>query len=79
MGDCRSRFPDPWSPAALAGTAPVARRSGCHTAHTFRWAVNHQLRDAVCDFAAEPWHASPWAAPEHGRVPGPRFRLPFTD
>jgi transposase len=62
VGDCRSRFPDPWSLTALAGVAPVTRRSGSHIAHHFRWAVNHQLRDAVCDFAADSRHASPWAA-----------------
>jgi transposase len=62
IGDCRSRFPDPWSLAALAGAAPVTRRSGSHISHTFRWAVNRQLRDAVCDFAADSRHASPWAA-----------------
>jgi transposase len=28
----------------------------------FRWAVNRQLRDAFCDFAADSRHASPWAA-----------------
>jgi transposase len=43
IGDCRSRFPDPWALAALAGTAPVTRRSGTHISHTFRWAVNRQL------------------------------------
>src|SRR6202043_201089 len=53
IGDCRSRFPDPWALAALAGTAPVTRRSGTHISHTFRWAVSRQLRDAVCDFAAD--------------------------
>jgi transposase len=62
IGDCRSRFPDPWALAALAGTAPVTRRSGTHISHTFRWAVSRQLRDAVCDFAADSRHASPWAA-----------------
>lgn len=62
IGDCRPRFPDPWSLAALAGVAPVTRRSGSHIAHTFRWAVSHQLRGAVCDFAADSRHASPWAA-----------------
>jgi transposase len=62
IGDCRSRFPDPWALAALAGTAPVTRRSGTHISHTFRWAVNRQLRDAVCDFAADSRHASCWAA-----------------
>ena len=62
IGDCRSRFPDPWSLAALAGVAPVTRRSGSHIAHTFRWAVSRQLRGAVCDFAADSRHDSPWAA-----------------
>jgi transposase len=66
IGDCRSRFPDPWSLAALAGTAPVTRRSGSHIAHHFRWAVNQQLRDAVCDFAADSRHDSPWAAALYG-------------
>jgi transposase len=61
IGDCRSRFPDPWPLAALAGAAPVTRRSGSHITHTFRWAVSRQLRDAVCDFAAGSRHASPWA------------------
>ena len=62
IGDCRSRFPDPESLAGLAGVAPVTRRSGTRTAHHFRWAVNRQLRGAVCDFAADSRHASPWAA-----------------
>jgi transposase len=62
IGDCRPRFPDPWSLAALAGVVPVTRRSGTHIAHTFRWAVSRQLRDAVCDFAADSRHASAWAA-----------------
>ena len=62
IGDCRSRFPDPESLAGLAGVAPVTRQSGKHTSIGFRWAVNRQLRDAVCDFAADSRHASPWAA-----------------
>ena len=62
IGDCRSRFPDPESLAGLAGVAPVTRQSGNRTAHHFRWAVNRQLRDAICDFAADSRHASPWAA-----------------
>ena len=61
-GDCRARFPDPGSLAGLAGVAPVTRQSGKHTSTGFRWAVNRQLRDAVCDFAADSRHASPWAA-----------------
>ena len=61
-GDCRARFPDPESLAGLAGVAPVTRQSGKHISVGFRWAVNRQLRDAVCDFAADSRHASPWAA-----------------
>ena len=62
IGDCRSRFPDPESLAGLAGVAPVTRQSGKHSSTGFRWAVNRQLRDAVCDFAGGSRHASPWAA-----------------
>jgi transposase len=62
IGDCRSRFPDPQSLAALAGVAPVTRQSGTHLSHVFRWAVSRQLRDAVCDFANDSRHASAWAA-----------------
>ena len=62
IGDCRSRFPDPGALASLAGVVPVTRQSGTHTSRTFRWAVSSQLRDAVCDFAGDSRHASPWAA-----------------
>jgi len=62
IGDCRARFPDPQALAALAGVAPVTRQSGTHLSHAFRWAVNRQLRDAVCDFANDSRHASAWAA-----------------
>jgi transposase len=62
IGDCRARFPDPESLAALAGAAPVTRQSGKHISVGFRRAVSRQLRDAVCDFAGDSRHASPWAA-----------------
>ena len=62
IGDCRARFPDPQALAALAGVAPVTRQSGTHISHAFRWAVSRQLRDAVCDFAADSRPASAWAA-----------------
>ncbi|MFY9652951.1 MAG: IS110 family transposase, partial [Trebonia sp.] len=29
---------------------------------TFRWGADKQLRDALCDFAADSRRASPWAA-----------------
>ena len=60
-GDCRARYPDPLSLAAIAGVAPITRRSGTWNSHHFRWNVNRQLRDAWCDFADGSRHASPWA------------------
>ena len=62
IGDCRARFPDPASLACLAGVAPSTRQSGKHKTVAFRWAVNKQLRDAICDFAADSRRANPWAA-----------------
>jgi transposase len=62
IGDCRARFPDPAALACLAGVAPSTRQSGKHKAVSFRWAVNKQLRDAICDFAADSRRANPWAA-----------------
>uniref|UniRef100_UPI001C5E329F IS110 family transposase n=1 Tax=Pseudonocardia nigra TaxID=1921578 RepID=UPI001C5E329F len=62
IGDCRARFPDPEALICLAGVAPSTRQSGKHEIVTFRWAVNKQLRDAVCDFAADSRRANPWAA-----------------
>jgi transposase len=53
IGNCRARFPDPESLIRLAGAAPSTRRSGKHDAVTFRWAVNRELRNAVCDIAAD--------------------------
>jgi transposase len=62
IGDCRARFPDPASLTCLAGVAPSTRQSGKHKTVTFRWAADKQLRDAVCDFAADSRRANPWAA-----------------
>ena len=62
IGDCRARFPDPESLMGLAGVAPSTKQSGKHKAVHFRWAVDKQLRDAVCDFAADSRKANPWAA-----------------
>lgn len=62
IGDVRGRFPDAASLACLAGVAPSTRQSGKHKAVTYRWAVNKELRDAVCDFAADSRRANPWAA-----------------
>jgi transposase len=62
IGDARGQFPDASSLACLAGVAPSTRQSGKHRAVTYRWAVNKELRDAVCDFAADSRHANPRAA-----------------
>ena len=61
-GDCRARFPTPESMICAAGVAPSTRQSGKHKTVTFRWAADKQFRDAVCDFAGDSRHASPWAA-----------------
>jgi transposase len=62
VGDCRARFPTAEALACLAGVAPSTRQSGRHRAVAFRWSCDKQLRDAVCDFAADSRHANPWAA-----------------
>jgi transposase len=62
IGDCRARFPTPEALACLAGVAPSTRQSGKVTHVGFRWAADKQLRDAVCDFAADSRRANPWAA-----------------
>jgi transposase len=62
IGDCRARFPTPESLAGLAGVAPSTRKSGKAKVVAFRWAVDKQLRDAICDFAGDSRRASPWAA-----------------
>ena len=62
IGDCRGRFPTPASLAGLAGVTPSTRQSGHTRIVAFRWAVDKQLRDAVCDFAADSRRDNPWAA-----------------
>jgi transposase len=62
IGDARGRFPTPAALTGLAGVTPSTRQSGHVRVVAFRWAVNKQLRGAVCDFAADSRHANPWAA-----------------
>jgi transposase len=62
IGDARGRFPTADSLACLAGVAPSTRESGKARVVTFRWAVDKQLRDAICDFAGDSRHTNPWAA-----------------
>ncbi|HEX6968983.1 MAG TPA: IS110 family transposase, partial [Micromonosporaceae bacterium] len=62
IGDARGRFPTADSLACLAGVAPSTRESGKARVVSFRWAVDKQLRDALCDFAGDSRHKNPWAA-----------------
>ena len=62
IGDCRARFPTAASLAGLAGVTPSTRQSGNTRIVAFRWAVDKQLRDAVCDFAGDSRRTNPWAA-----------------
>jgi transposase len=68
IGDCRSRFPTPASLAGLAGVTPSTRQSGNTRIVAFRWAVDKQLRDAVCDFAGDSRLSNPWAADLYQRA-----------
>jgi transposase len=68
IGDARGRFPTSDSLACLAGVAPSTRESGKVRVVAFRWAVDKQLRDAVCDFAGDSRHANPWAADLYQRA-----------
>lgn len=68
IGDARGRFPTADSLACLAGVAPSTRQSGKVRAVSFRWAADRQLRDALCDFAADSVKANPWAADLYRRA-----------
>jgi transposase len=61
-GDCREAYDGPEAVAALAGVAPVTKRSGKHEAVHFRWACNKRFRNAICTFADNSRHGSAWAA-----------------
>ncbi len=54
--------------ASLAGVTPSTRQSGKVKNTTFRWAADKHLRDAVCDFASDSRHVSPWAADLYRRA-----------
>ena len=53
--------------ASLAGVTPSTRQSGRVKITAFRWAADKQLRDAVCDFAADSRFVNPWAAQLYDR------------
>jgi len=67
-GDCRQAYDGPESVAALAGMAPVTRRSGKHKAVHFRWACNKRFRNAMHTFADHSRHESEWAADVYARA-----------
>jgi transposase len=67
-GDCRRAYDGPEAVAALAGLAPVTKKSGKHEAVHFRWACNTRFRVAVTTFADNSRHASPWAADVYRRA-----------
>jgi transposase len=62
IGDARGRYPTASSLACIAGVAPSTRESGKSRIVSFRWAVDTQPRDAMCDFASDSRHTNPWAA-----------------
>jgi transposase len=62
IGADRERFPTPEVLAALGGAAPVTRASGKVTVVGFRWACDHNLRQALTTFADNSRHESAWAA-----------------
>jgi transposase len=61
VGDERSRFPTAETMQAIAGTAPITRRSGKSHLVEFRRACSHSMRKAVDDFARQSVRYSPWA------------------
>jgi transposase len=62
IGDARGRFPTPQALSCLAGVAPATRQSGKTKSVGFRFGADKNLRDALCDFAADSRRANPWAA-----------------
>jgi transposase len=68
LGDVRERFLSEDQRAAEAGICPVTHESGTSRGVTFRWACNHRLRQAICPWADNSRHASPWAADIYRRA-----------
>jgi transposase len=67
-GDCREAYDHPEAVCALAGIAPVTKKSGKHEAVAFRWACNTRFRRAVTTFADNSRHNSAWAADIYQRA-----------
>jgi len=69
-GDCRQAYDSPDAVAALAGVAPVTKKSGKHEAVHFRWACDKRFRQAIVTFADNSRHESRWAADVYERAVG---------
>ncbi|MCB9451483.1 MAG: transposase [Anaerolineaceae bacterium] len=61
VGDDRNHFPTADTLQAIAGTAPITRRSGKSKTVEFRRACSHPLRKAADDFARQSCRYSSWA------------------
>jgi hypothetical protein len=61
IGEDRTRYADAASPAALAGTAPVAFQSGNYAKAHKRYACSKPLRNALYQFAWQSTLEEPWA------------------
>lgn len=68
LGTDRHRFETPEQFAAVAGVTPLTEASGKHRGVKFRWACDHQLRDALTCLANHSRKRSPWAAAMYDRA-----------
>lgn len=68
LGSDRERFQTPEQFAALAGVTPVTYASGKHHAVAFRWACDHELREALTCLADNSRRRSPWATDMYRRA-----------
>ena len=68
LGSDRERFQTPEHFAALAGVTPVTYASGKHRAVAFRWACDHELREALTCLADNSRKRSVWAADMYRRA-----------
>jgi transposase len=68
LGSDRERFQTPEQFAALAGVTPVTYASGKHHAVAFRWACDHELREALTCLADNSRKKSLWATDMYQRA-----------
>lgn len=68
LGSDRGRIQSADQFAALAGVTPVTYASGKHRGVCFRWACDHELREALTCLAHNSCKRSPWAADLYRRA-----------